>query len=188
MITAPPAALTASINLDHARQLDPRASRLLHRVAFLHPRRIPLELARCSACATYAAPASIPKPLMILDQLGLAHIDYDDLSFSVPEPSQAALREGLEDAERRHWWEQAAVHVAEAVPAFTTAYNPKFERLLPHIRSLIRWGAPWPDWPEVAETLREKTGDYLHQRGRLREAVELGWATPDLSGKNLSTR
>jgi hypothetical protein len=186
MITAPPAALTASIGLDHTRQLDPKASQLLHRIAFLHPRRIPLELARCSACATCAAPASIPKPLLILDQLGLAHVDYDDRSFSVPEPTQAILREGLEGAERRHWWEQAVVRVAEALPAVASGYSPQIERLLPHVRSVIRWGAPWPDWPEAAETLREKTADYLHQRGRLREAVELGRTTRKQAGRNAS--
>jgi hypothetical protein len=75
------------------------------------------------------------------------------------------------------------VRVAEALPAVTSGYGPKFERLLPHIRSVIRWGAPWPDWPEGAETLREKTADYLHQRGRLCEAVELGWTTRDQSEK-----
>jgi hypothetical protein len=186
MITAPPAALTASINLDYARQLDPKASRLLHHVAFLHPQRVPLELARCSACAACAAPAAIPKPLLILEQMGLAHIDCDDRSFSVPEPTQAALREGLEDAERRHWWEQAVVWVAEALPAVTSGYSSQFERLLPHLRSVIRWGAPWPDWPEAAETLRDNTANYLHQRGRLREAVELGWAARKQAGRNSS--
>jgi hypothetical protein len=187
MITAPPAALTGSINLDHASQLDPRASRLLHRVAFLHPRRIPLELARCSACAAGAAPAAIPKPLLILDQLGLAHLDYEDRSFSVPEPTQAALREGLEDAERRHWWEQAVARVAEILPSGTSGYSPRFERRLPHLWSLIRWGTPWPDWPDAAELLRTKTADYLHQRGRLREAMELGW-TAIAHSKNVLVR
>jgi tetratricopeptide (TPR) repeat protein len=191
-----PVATTWDISFKSVERQNPASADLLRLCAFLAPDAIPETIFTEGAQELGPILAPVADDAYLLNQAieclraySLVTRDPQDRTLTVHRLVQAVLRDTLPTRQRKHWfpwfhqreglknqkqWMQCAVHAVEAAcPEPEFAHWSTFEHFLPHVFTCATWIEQMPIVTFSAGLLLNRTGQYLNDRGRYREAEPL---------------
>ncbi len=177
-----PASVTTTVQLaiKQLERVDQAARELLLMCAFLQPDTIPEDLFMTGASflgpvlgPVAADPAQFDQTLAVLRRFSLISRHTETHTLAVHRLVQAVVQDDLDPTMKRLWSERALKAVNAALPQAEFAKWSHFERCLPHVLGSLAWLKPGEAALPEAADLCFKTGSYLLERGRYKEAEPL---------------
>jgi tetratricopeptide (TPR) repeat protein/DNA-binding transcriptional regulator YiaG len=176
-----PVSTTFALSYEQVKRMNKAAAELLHFCAFLAPDAIPEELLTDGAsesgpllASVAADPVAFDEALAALRSYSLIHRQAETHTFSIHRLVQAVLKDRMDEATRRLWAERALSAVHRLFPReMNMDAWPQCKRYLPH----ALWCSQFIEGEHLyfldAEQLLTRTGIYLKERARYREAEAL---------------
>jgi tetratricopeptide (TPR) repeat protein/transcriptional regulator with XRE-family HTH domain len=168
---------TILLAVEQVRDIHPAATQLLWFCSFLHAEAIPEELLAAGATPLETTSLGLPSDPVQLDhavaalrRFSLVARSAETRTVSVHRLTQQVLRQQLDAAAVRAWSTRVICAVNSVFPQVTFAQWRKCARYLPHALACVPLIEQTPPAFADATALLNKTGNYLLQRGRYRDA------------------